>query len=158
MPVSEKRKWEGNKQRVVNRACWRWRPGIWHHLTSQMLPLGVASHPEWWSTRLQALTPRYHCGMEAGRERPAKHVTREEWGLRVLRRECCDYLTMTQGGQEIKTCSISIFDVRYFIFTAITTSILVREPKAEYQWLRCEEIFHSSWQTCLIRAIFQTIY
>lgn len=83
---------------------------------SQMLPLRVASHPEWRSTRLQALTPRYHYGMEAGRERPARHVVLEGWGLRLLGRECCDYLTMKLGVQEIKTCSMTVFIFRSFIF------------------------------------------
>lgn len=68
---------------------------------SQMLPLGVASHPEWRSTRLQALTPPYHNGMEAGRKRPARHVMLEGWGLTLLGGECCDYLTMTLGAQQI---------------------------------------------------------
>lgn len=49
--------------------------------TSQRLPLGVASHPEWWSTRLQALTPLYHYSMEADGERPVRHVALEGWGL-----------------------------------------------------------------------------
>lgn len=64
---------------------------------SQMLPLRAALHPEWRSTRLQALTPPYHCGMETGRKRPDRHVALEGWGLRLLDGECCDYLTMKKS-------------------------------------------------------------
>lgn len=111
---------------------------------SQMLPLGVASHPEWRSTRLQALTPRYHYGMEADRERPARHVTLEGWGLRLLGGECCDYLTMKQSVQEIKDYSMNIFVFRDFIWTTIITWMLVWEPKTyEYEWLGRKERFHS---------------
>lgn len=89
---------------------------------SQMLPLGVASHPEWRSTRLQALTPRYHRGMDTGRERPARHVTLEGWGLTLLVGECCDYLTTRQGAQEIKKkllseciCFQTVFFFYYYL-------------------------------------------
>lgn len=101
---------------------------------SQMLPLGVASHPEWRFTRLQALTPRYHYGMEAGKERPARHVTPERWGLRLLGGECCYYLTMKQylRVQEIQNYSMNTFISRYFIFTAIITFMSVQKPKARY--------------------------
>ncbi len=115
---------------------------------SQMLPLGVASHPEWRSTRLQALTPRYHCGIEAGRERPDRHVMREGRGLRLLGRGCSDYLTMKQGAQEIKNCSLNVFVFRCFILTTMIRLMLECEPKAECEWLECREWFHSSCQKC----------
>lgn len=115
---------------------------------SQMLPLGVASHPEWRSTRLQALTPCYHCGMEAGRERPARHVTLKGWGLRLLGEQCFDYLTMKQGAQQIKNCSVNVFVFRCFILTTMIRLMSVRNQKAGHEWLRCKDRFHSSWQKC----------
>lgn len=54
---------------------------------SQIQPLWGVSNPEWWPTRLQALTPFYQYGMEASGVRPVRHVTVEGWGLNLLHGE-----------------------------------------------------------------------
>lgn len=125
---------------------------------SQMLPLGVAYHPEWRSTRLQALTPCYHCGMDAGRERPARHVTLEGWGLRLLVGECCDYLTTRQGAQEIKKkiaqwmylfSDCFFFIIIYYYFNNHSKINVCARAKSRI-WMAAgvKERFHSSWQKC----------
>lgn len=110
---------------------------------SQMLPLGVASHPEWWPTRLQALTPLYHSGMEAGRVRPARHVALEGRGLRLTDGECGDYLTMKYVAQAQKLLSEHIcFQIFYFFFP----TVLAFMSKAKKQDMNgCYKAwFHSS--------------
>lgn len=88
---------------------------------SQILPLRVVSHPEWWPTRLQALTPLYQYGMEADREWPARHVAVEGWGLRLL--DGSDAITWHWHGVH-KTGMIVHWICLFFIYFILVSTIL----------------------------------